>query len=161
MGLIFIGLVNYICNNKGNYTMTNETTTTNETQAPAAPVLLVDLPLFKVFQYDRAILTVGQGFSRKSGPGLAVNIIDEGRETINDGIVARISTGGMFYEAVSRVEVACERAGIDLKSEDSDWQKVQDMGDEEIRKMVAEFDAEDAINEINAFREHAPAVITP
>lgn len=131
---------------------------TTETKA----VLALSLPQMKVFTFDGATLAVFRGVHQRKGPGMEMKIVDTNApEKVNaDGIRIMYTTGGNYVEARQRLFVAAEREGIMLEDESThdtiDWQRVQDLGDDVITQMIAEFDEDDAENEINAFREEKP-----
>ena len=136
---------------------------TTETKA----VLALSLPQMKVFTFDGATLAVFRGVSRRNGPGIEMKIVDSNSpDKVNEnGIRVVYVTGGNHIPARQRLIVAAEREGIMLEDESQhdaiDWQRVQDLGDDVITQMIAEFDEEDAENEINAFREEKPTELTP
>ncbi|HDT4050904.1 TPA: hypothetical protein QHN36_003568 [Enterobacter bugandensis] len=131
---------------------------TTETKA----VLAFTSPEMKVFTYDGATLAVFRGVHPRKGPGMEMKIVDGNapQKVNSDGIRINFVTGGNYAPAMQRLHVDAEREGIMLEDRTQhdaiDWQRVQDLGDNVITKMIAEFDEEDAANEVNAFREEKP-----
>lgn len=115
----------------------------------------------KIFTFDGATLIVSRGVHRQAGPGVELRIIDTNNpgnvNPTEDGVKVQYATGGNFIPGKQRLYVAAAREGIDLDDkanhENFDWQRVQDLGDQAIADMIAEFDEEAAEAEIAGFRE--------
>lgn len=131
---------------------------TTETKA----VLAFNSTEMKVFTFDGATLAIFRSVHPRKGPGVEMKIVDSNapQKVNSDGIKINFVTGGNYAPAMQRLHVDAEREGImlgDKSQHDSiDWQRVQDLGDNVITKMIEEFDEEDAEQEINAFREEKP-----
>lgn len=118
----------------------------------------------KIFTFDGATLIVSRGVHPKAGPGVQFQVIDTNNpgnaEPDEDGIKSGYAIGGNFNAARQRLYVAAAREGMDLDDtanyENYNWQRVQDLGDEVIVAMIAEFDEEAAEAEIAGFREVKP-----
>lgn len=119
----------------------------------------------KIFTFDGATLIVSSGVHPKAGPGVQFQVIDTNNPGIaepgEDGIKLGYAIGGNFNSARQRILVAAAREGMDLEdnanNEKFNWQRVQDLGDEVIAAMIAEFDEEAAEAEITGFREIEPS----
>lgn len=115
----------------------------------------------KIFTFDGATLIVSRGVHRQAGPGVELRIIDTNNpgnvEPTEDGVKVQYATGGNFLPGKQRLYVAAAREGIDMDDTDNyanyDWQRVQDLGDQAIWDMIAEFDGEAAEAEIVGFRD--------
>lgn len=118
----------------------------------------------KVFTFDGATIIVSRGVHRQAGPGVSLSVIDTnnpGNLPDEDGIKNLYAIGGNFHPSREKFFVAAAREGMDLDDRANhanyDWQRVQDLGDEVIWKMIEEFDEDEAEAEILEFRDIKPA----
>lgn len=118
----------------------------------------------KIFTFDGATIIVSRGVHRQAGPGVSLSIIDPNNPNNlpdDDGIKNVYAIGGNFHPAREKLFVAAAREGMDLEDranhENYDWQRVQDLGDEVIWKMIEEFDEDEAEAEIREFRDIKPS----
>lgn len=139
--------------------MTTENNAVNAEAVPQKAEMVLALPQMKVFTFDGATISVFHDSHRQYGPGITIHIVDAKGDMEPDekGVVCKIRLGQSFQPAYQKLVLAAEREGIDMESAEADdpavdWQRIQDLGDQTISNMIAEFDADDAEAELNEFR---------